>query len=254
MEKPNPMRSTAPPWVVGTARPEVLAALVALPVHDRVADLIEARLDLAAPSPDGVHPPDLGPLLGLCQRLEITRSPVLATIRLVADGGAWTLDAERLPWFEQAARLVSWLDIEVDSRIAREVVAAAHAAGHRAIVSHHDFSGTPSLARLRAIVDRASDLGADVVKLATMVDTLDDHRTLVDLVHATRAAAGRPLAVVGMGALGTALRAYLPCIGSRLTYGYLDQAVAPGQLSARELVARLTADCPSYAELRRQRG
>ena len=252
MDDLHPSRLTEPPWVVGTARPEALSGLVALPVHNRVPDLIEARLDLAT-SPDGVQPPDLAPLLLLCQRLEATHSAVLATIRLVPDGGKWTHDAERLPWFAEAARVVSWLDIEVESRIAREVVAAGHAAGHHVVISHHDFSGTPCDGRLEAIVDRAFALDADVVKLATMVNSLDDHRYLVELVHRLRHP-DRPVAVVAMGALGTPLRAYLPCIGSRFTYGYLDEGVAPGQLSARELVSRLTADCPAYAELRRQRG
>lgn len=242
-----------PPWVVGTAGPETLAGLVALPVHNRVPDLIEARLDLAAVRGGVQQPPDLGPLLALCARLEATQSAVLATIRLVADGGKWTLDAERLPWFEEAALRVSWLDIEVESRIAPAVVAAAHANGHHAIVSHHDFSGTPRDGRLEAVIESAFALDADVVKVATMVNTLDDHRYLVDLVHRLRHP-DRPLAVVAMGALGTPLRAYLPCIGSRLTYGFLDEGVAPGQLAARELVDRLTADCPPYAELRRQRG
>ena len=49
----------------------------------------------------------------------------------------------------------------------------------------------------------------------------------------------------------TSLRTYLPCVGSRLTYGFLDEAAAPGQIAAPDLVARLVTDCPAYAARRR---
>ena len=115
------------------------------------------------------------------------------------------------------------------------------------IVSHHDFARTPEPRELDAIVGRAHSLGADIVKIATMVSDLEDHDRLVDLLRRHR---GEALAVIGMGPFGTSLRAYLPCVGSRLTYGYMDQAAAPGQLSAAELVDRLTRDCPPYREAR----
>jgi 3-dehydroquinate dehydratase len=74
------------------------------------------------------------------------------------------------------------------------------------------------------------------------------------LLELLRARRGEALAVIGMGAFGTPLRTYLPCVGSRLTYGFLDEVAAPGQLHASELVARLMSDCPAYAEARQKRG
>ena len=82
-----------------------------------------------------------------------------------------------------------------------------------------------------------------------MIEETADHDRLIDLLRRHR---GRPtpaLALIGMGALGTALRSYLPCVGSRLTYGYLDQTAAPGQLPASELMRRLRADCPAYSDV-----
>lgn len=245
-----------PPLVVGTIRPERLAALtlaVAAP-DDHAPDLIEVRFDLAAAGEPGMLP-DLRPFFSPCQQLEAAGSPVLATIRLVADGGRWTLDAERLPWFDEALAVASWVDIEVDSKIVADVVDRAHARGRRVIVSHHDLGGTPDVKALETIIGRARALGADIVKVATLVETLEDHDRLVDLLRGQRAAAP-DLALIGMGPLGTSLRSYLPCVGSRLTYGYLDQIAAPGQIHARDLCQRLVVDCPRYAEhrLRRERG
>jgi 3-dehydroquinate dehydratase I len=249
---------TDAPLVVGTVRPDGLARLCALPARQRGADLIEARFDLAMPAPPpgedarerspGV-PPDLAVYFPLCRQLEQSGSPVLGTIRLMADGGRWPVDAARLPWFERALDVVSWVDVEVESPIAAEVVAAARTRHRRIIVSHHDFSGTPDAARLDALVERAARLGPDVIKVATLIQSTADHDVLIDLLRRQRQSAGPPLALIGMGPLGTALRSYLPCVGPRLTYGYLDETAAPGQLPAPELMRRLRADCPAYSDV-----
>lgn len=254
---------TDAPLVVGTIRPDGLARLVSLPPAERGADIIEARFDLAMPAPQpqdrdperspGV-PPDLTVHFPACRQLEQSGSPVLGTIRLVADGGHWPVDAARLPWFERALDVVSWVDIEVESPIAAQVVAAARARHRRVIVSHHDFNGTPDAAGLDAVVARAAALGADVVKIATLVQGPTDHDRLIDLLRRYRDGVGSrqaqaPLALIGMGAFGTALRSYLPCVGSRLTYGFLDHTAAPGQLPAPELMRRLRADCPAYSDV-----
>jgi 3-dehydroquinate dehydratase-1 len=247
-----------PPLVVGTARPTSLGTWADLPLSDRVADVIEARLDLAvgeptaAAAPGAAAPlPDLTVFLPACQRLERTGSPILLTVRLVPDGGRWTDDRARLPLFERALAedACSWVDVEVESAIAADVVGLAHARGARVVVSHHDFSGTPDVATLEAIVDRGWRLGADLVKVATCVEGLRDHDHLIELLRRRR---DQALAVIGMGPFGTALRTYLPCVGSRLTYGFLDDVAAPGQLPARDLVARLLTDCPAYAQHRQR--
>lgn len=245
--------SMQPPLVVGTVRPDGLARLASLPASERGADVIEARFDLALPAsaPAPAPLPDLSPFFPACDALERTGSPVLGTIRLVADGGRWPDDAGRLSWFERIVAVVSSVDVEVESAIAPAVVAAARERQRQVIVSHHDFAGTPALDVLEAIVSRAVALGADIVKLATMVRGPDDHDLLLELLRRHRAglssSAPPALALVGMGPNGTALRAYLPCVGSRLTYGFLDQTAAPGQLAAPELVRRLRTDCPAYS-------
>ena len=243
-----------PPLVVGTTKPAGLAALAALPRSDRLPELVEARLDLARPAGGPASSlSDLSAFLPDCRRLEETGSPVLVTVRLVADGGRWTEDASRAPLFEAALSdgACSWVDIEVESTIAPQVVRCAHQSGRRAIVSHHDFAGTSSIDALMTVVDRARALDADIVKVATQVTSLEDHDRLLELLRACR---GDALAVIGMGAFGTPLRTYLACVGSRLTYGFLDEVSAPGQLPVGELVARLIGDCPAYAEARQKRG
>jgi len=242
------------PIVVGTSRPDGLERLLATAGREGLADVVEARLDLAAARASAGAPPppapDLADFLPGCERLQAAGTAVLLTVRLVEDGGRWTDDAGRLPLFQRAitANACAWVDIEAESSIAPTVVEIAHAHGALAVVSHHDFGGTPELDALEKIVDDARSLGADVVKIATRVDGLEDHDRLVELLRRRR---DQALAIVGMGPFGTSLRSYLPCVGSRVTYGYLDEPAAPGQIAAPELVARLVTDCPAYAERRR---
>jgi len=250
---------TEAPLVVATVAPAGLAALAAAGPEARVADVIEARLDLAladarasAAPPPAPSPGELQQIFASCRKLEETGTPVLATIRLTADGGHWNEDAPRLALFEAA--LVeghcAWVDVEVESAIAAEVVAKARRLGRRVIVSHHDFEGTAEADALDAVVTRARAFHPDVIKIATRVDDLEGHDRLLELLRRHR---GQALAVIGMGAIGRPLRTYLPAVGSRLTYGFLDAAAAPGQVHVRELVARLIADCPAYAA-RREKG
>lgn len=250
---------TEAPLVVGTVAPAGLAALAAAAPDARVADIVEARIDLSVREADPVAPPPSPPdpatlrdIFASCRSLEATGTPVLATIRLVADGGRWNEDAPRLPLFEAALAdgRCTWVDVEVESAIAGEVVDRARRLGRRVIVSHHDFSGTAPLDELEAIVSRARAFHADVIKVATRVDDLEGHDRLLELVRGHRA---EGLAVIGMGAIGRPLRSYLPTVGSRLAYGFVDAVAAPGQVHVAELVARLVADCPAYAAHREKK-
>lgn len=250
---------TEAPLVVGTVAPAGLAALASAAPDARIADVIEARIDLSLGEADPIAPPPPSPsaatLRGIfagCRALEETGTPVLATIRMVADGGRWNEDAPRLPLFEAALGegRCSWVDVEVESAIAAEVVERARRLGRRVIVSHHDFSGTPTADELDAVVTRAQAFHPDVVKVATRVDDLEGHDRLLELLRRHR---GDALAVIGMGAIGRPLRTYLAAVGSRLAYGFVDAVAAPGQVHVRELVARLVSDCPAYAARRENR-
>lgn len=244
-----------PPLVVGTIGIHGLAALARQSARERVVDIVEARFDLA---PEDFLASSLPSVLESCGRIEESGTPVLGTIRLVADGGRWTEDGPRLALFERALGVMSWVDVELESAIAGEVVALAHARDRRVIVSHHDCTGTPEVGSLGLLAERARALGADLVKIATSVDSLEAHDRLVGFLRTQRVppgpTGGGPLALIGMGSVGTPLRTYLPSVGSRLTYGFLDAVAAPGQLHAHELVRRLIADCPTYAAHRRRTG
>jgi 3-dehydroquinate dehydratase I len=232
------------PTLVGVVRQaEAVARFAASAPGARVADLLEVRVDL-------FDEPTFDACAEACARVEATGTPVLVTIRLAAQGGRWTRpDAERLPLYHAAARVASWLDVEGQSLIAHDVVAAAHAAGRRVIVSHHDFARTPLYAELENFVASALADGADIAKLATLVATDADR----DALHAVLARHPSRTCVIGMGTRSSELRVDLPARGSRLAYAYLDTPTAPGQLSVVEMDGLLRAASPAYAARRAER-
>ena len=111
------------------------------------------------------------------------------------------------------------------------------------IVSRHIFEGTPSDAR--AILEDLRGRGAEIVKLAVMVERLSDLRTLVE--------AARPdgsTILIGMGSAGVATRVLASRLGSRWTYA--GNAIAPGQIAASRLLReyhfrRIRPDSAIYA-------
>jgi 3-dehydroquinate dehydratase-1 len=198
---------------------------------------VEARLDLfEAPTLDGCR--------DACARLEAEGTPVLVTIRTVAQGGRFGAgEAKRLGLFREALAVASWADVEDDASIAPEVAALIGARpGGQVVVSHHDFALTPPLDALLGIIDRCRIVPGAVAKLATAVRSEADRGALRELL------ARRPdrTCVIGMEP-DDGLRIELPARGSLLAYGYLDQPTAPGQLSAADTHARLLAASPTYA-------
>ena len=220
--------------VVGSVSQEgTLARLAARTEQD--CDVVEVRVDLiGAYAPHSLHAEPIW--LKHAQAIEARGVPVVVTARLFAEGGKWQQPDElRLPLFQDALARVAAVDIELRSAILEQVTELTRQQKKALIVSHHDFGRTPPLEELRVIVDRASRFGT-IVKVATMVKTEAELETLRALLAEKRPS---PLCVLGMGPLGLQTRVEFPKIGSCLTYGYLDQPVAPGQVPARELMRQL---------------
>ena len=190
--------------------------------------MLEVRLDLTGLC-GGAWP-------ALCQAIQKQGRPVLLTIRHAREGGAWRgSEEERLALYVEGLGAVSAVDVETGSSILKNLATAAHRRRVQVVGSFHDFKGTPTLAQWKSVERRGRRLGADVVKMAAMVNTPADLARLL----AMPANAKGPFCVLGMGDLGSVARVALPCAGSCLAYGSLAAATAPGQLSCRQLAREL---------------
>jgi len=167
------------------------------------------------------------------------RVPWILTVRHPLEGGAGHLSATaRREVFLRLMENASLIDIELRSLPAmRSVRKEAAAAGVRVVGSFHDFRKTPSEAKLDEIVDRASDAGVDILKIATLTSQPGDVARLLGLFSRSPL----PLAAMGMGPLGYASRLLFAAGGSVLNYGWIDRPNVPGQWSALALKKALNA-------------
>lgn len=204
----------------GVPRGEAEAALSA------GADLIELRADLF---------PNPAPATVAAECARFAGMPRLLTVRSAAEGGGWRGDeAERLACILAGLPHAEALDIELSAaEVLGEAVDAAHAAGRTVIGSFHDFAATPDFSALEAVAASADRAGVDILKIAATCNTPEDLRRLASF---TLAHASRPLAVMGMGPAGMASRIFFPALGSLLTYTFLGEPSAPGQLNCADTV------------------
>jgi 3-dehydroquinate dehydratase-1 len=112
------------------------------------------------------------------------------------------------------------------------------------MISHHDYTGTPSEKQLIRLARAAYSKKADVVKIAARVKDDKDIRTLLELN--TRFAPKKLMTVMGMGPLGTLSRLVGPLFHSCFVYGFIGTPTASGQLPFRELQDRIRTLYPRY--------
>jgi 3-dehydroquinate dehydratase-1 len=186
----------------------------------RPPDLFELRLDALYP----VAPAAAAAIATLQQ-------PLIATARHPSEGGGNNLSAaERrrllLHFLPQAASV----DVELRSAASlRSVLDQAREEGKKLILSFHDLRQTPPDRALDNLARRAHTLSANVLKIATRADTVDDLARLLRFF--ARWEKEIPLSVMGIGKRGREARLTLLRRGSVLTYVHLGTARIAGQLS-----------------------
>jgi 3-dehydroquinate dehydratase type I len=187
----------------------------------------EIRLDfLEEPAPD------------LQKLFRSLPGPVIATNRLTAEGGRWRgEEPDRLARLTQALDLgVTCLDVELatDAFFRREL--AARREKTKLILSWHDLTGTPEVARLEAVLDEMLASEVDVVKLVAMANDPADNLRMLSLIPRAQAQ-GKDVIAFCMGPLGKWSRIAAPLVGSWLTFAPFSKqgASAPGQLTVNDV-------------------
>lgn len=174
------------------------------------------------------------------------RLPTIATIRLKAEGGNWTRsEDERRGLFKALLPHVDAIDIELG---ATETISALlpdlAQTGKKLVVSYHNFRFTPSKAELDEIILQANNLGADIVKIATLTKNLEDVQRLATVLVSNER---RNMIAIGMGAPGLVSRVLFPALGSVLTFAsYGELRTAPGQLPFAMMFDMMRKFYPDY--------
>ena len=130
-----------------------------------------------------------------------------------------------------------YIDVELRSaHVLQALLANAKTKKVGQIISFHDFKSTPSARILTAKACQARSHGADIFKVATRTDTPMELGRLLEFMTSNRR--NVPLAVMGIGKLGTISRVLLARAGSVLIYASVAAATdVEGQMSLEQVRA-----------------
>jgi len=207
-------------------RPRICATIVindleAVKGVEPLVDLFEVRIDLIG---DGWQE--------LSKQLE---KPWIACNRSADEGGSWQgSEAKRREELLTAVELgAGIIDIELVTGNLKEMVQLIKK-GAKCLLSLHDFEGTPSLDRMREIVQRELEAGADICKVVTTAQKFEDNLAVLQLISDFPEAR---VVSFAMGPLGFASRILCPLVGGDFTYASIEagKESASGQITAGDL-------------------
>lgn len=144
-------------------------------------------------------------------------------------------DEERLAMYRFAVENnVSYLDVEMDANdyFMAEIKEMIRDNDTELILSYHNYESTPGPDELSNIYQHCMLQGADICKIACMVNDYSDAARLLSLYQMQ----GRKV-IIGMGEKGKIVRVASLLLGAEFTFAAPEngQATAPGQLSWREM-------------------
>lgn len=123
------------------------------------------------------------------------------------------------------------IDIETPELLRNKLITKAHAKGCKVILSYHNFTKTPSLKELNALIGKLFESGADLTKIACMPNSPNDCARVMGLYenHSN-------LVAFCMGDMGKFTRLAAPMLGAPFTYASAQgKETAPGQVAINEV-------------------
>ena len=167
--------------------------------------------------------------------------PILFTFRSKKEGGEEELAPEAYIALNIAmaeSGLVDAIDLELftGDALVSQAIARAHAKGVKVIMSNHDFHKTPAKEEIVKRLTKMQELGADVPKIALMPESKTDVLTvLAATLEVSEKIADRPIITMSMSKTGVISRLAGEVFGSAATFGAVQKASAPGQISVTDL-------------------
>ncbi len=208
--------------------------LIAVPLTDRKfeenlrtckekgCDIVELRVDL-------FEKKGLDWVLRHVEKAQKMGLKTILTVRSEKEGGKKV--ENRTDIFESISPVSDYTDIELSSKeVIRAVKDIVKLSGKKLIVSYHNFELTPPCWVLKEIYREAKRFGADIVKIAVKANSYKDVKRLLCIDE------DGDKVLIAMGELGKISRLAGFVFGSVITYSFLEEAIAPGQISLEEMV------------------
>lgn len=207
-------------------RPRICAVIIdnnpqALREIEPFVDLLEVRIDLIGN--------------GWQQLVKQLEKPCIACNRSASEGGSWKKsEAERIEELINASELgADIVDIELATTNLRETVRLIKKRA-KCLLSFHELEKTPSLESLKEIVQKQLEAGADICKVVTTAQRLEDNLTVLQLISEFPET---KVVSFAMGPLGFMSRVLCPLVGGDFVYASIEKGKesASGQITVREL-------------------
>ena len=200
-------------------------ALIAIKQANRLADLIELRVDY-------LRNAELGLLF------QNRKKPFIVTHRRKEEGGRYRGDErKRLGVLQEAIDLrADYIDVELATERSLLQGLISNKRSTRIILSSHDFRKTPPQKELQKLLDQMVRLEADVVKIVSFARSWEDNLNILSLLPFAKERKQKIIAFC-MGEKGKISRIFSPFLGAAWTYASLkpNRNSAPGQLTAQAL-------------------
>jgi len=102
------------------------------------------------------------------------------------------------------------------------------------LLSFHDFEKTPSLDRMRELIQKQLEAGADICKVVTTAQKFEDNLAVLQLISDFPKAR---VVSFAMGPLGFISRIMCPLVGGDFIYASIEtgKEAAPGQITVGDL-------------------
>jgi 3-dehydroquinate dehydratase-1 len=190
------------------------------------ADYVEVRFDYFGK--DSID----GALETVLEKKERT----VFTCRSASEGGKYTgAETERIAILRRLASFrPMFLDIEYNTLTANEyLIKQFGALNCNMLVSWHDFTQTPDTEELDVLLSKMK-VYSDNVKIVTIAKNIDDNFKVLKLYENARRMNVHLIAFC-MGEYGVLSRVLCVYAGAPFTYATLKDAVAPGQLTVKQM-------------------
>jgi len=212
--------------LIGMERPKICAVIVnkdleAIKGVEPFVQLFEVRIDLIGN--------------GWQELVKQLKKPWIACNRIADEGGKWEESEERR--IEEIVKAVELganiIDIELATRNLAEAIQAIKNKT-KCLLSFHELEKTPPLVKMKDIVQRELDAGADICKVVTTAERFEDNLAVLQLIsefHQTK------IVSFAMGPLGFTSRILCPLVGGAFIYASIEKGreSAPGQITVSDL-------------------
>jgi len=162
--------------------------------------------------------------------------PWIACNRRADEGGQWQQnEAERVEELLKASRLgADIVDIELRTQNLEGIVKVIKNRA-KCLLSWHELKKTPPFGELKEIIQRQLKAGADICKVVTSAQRLEDNFVHLKLIREFPQA---KIVSFAMGPLGFSSRVLSPLVGGEFTYASIKKGKesASGQITVGELI------------------